>query len=255
MRRVSRRGRVVAGVLLVPVVALTLSGCGSGGDISIPNITLPTTIPTFTIPTITTSAAPSTGTSPATRTEATGTVTVTRTAAPSTTTVTSTPTVTPQPAASTTAVPPWVWIVLALLLIALIALIVWLVRRSRARADWDRRMGQARRNALWVEDALVQQVMARASTAEAAATWQSAQPRLMTLDESLYALSTNAPDPERAAQATQLRARLGGLVDAMGADTNTGRDASVDDLRARRSAVWRARTDLRSWLDAENARR
>ncbi len=246
---------MVAVALLAPVMAVTLAGCGSGGDISIPNITIPTTIPTFTIPTITTSAATSTPpvTSPATRTEATGTIT--RTAAPSTTTVTSTPTVAPQPAAATTAVPPWVWIVLALLVLALIALIVWLVRRSRARADWDRGMGQARRNALWVEDALVQQVIARPSTAEAAATWQAAQPRLMTLDESLYALSTNAPDPERAAQATQLRSRLGGLVDAMGADTNTGRDASVDDLRARRSAVWRARTDLRSWLDAENARR
>lgn len=248
---------MVAIALLAPVMAVTLAGCGSGGDISIPNITIPTTIPTFTIPTITTSAATSTApvTSPATRTEATGTVTITRTAALSTTTVTSTPTAAPQPAAATTAVPPWVWIVLALLVLALLALIVWLVRRSRARADWDRRMGQARRNALWVEDALVQQVVARASTAEAAATWQAAQPRLMTLDESLYALSTNAPDPERAAQATQLRSRLGGLVDAMGGDTNTGRDASVDDLRARRSAVWRARTDLRSWLDAENARR
>ena len=243
------------GAVLALVLSVMLAGCGSGGDISIPNITLPTTIPTFTIPTITTSAPTSAGTSPATRTEATGTVTVTRTETPRTTTVTSTATAAPQPAGASTAVPPWVWVVLALLLLALIALIVWLVRRARARADWDRRMEQARRNALWVEDALVQQVMARASTAEAAATWQSAQPRLMTLDESLYALSTNAPDPERAAQATQLRARLGGLVDAMGADTNTGRNATVEDLRARRSAVWRARTDLRSWLDAENARR
>lgn len=249
MRRLGHRGRVVAGVVL----ALGLSGCSGGGEISIPNITIPTTIPTFTIPTITSSTPPVT--SPATRTEATGTVTITRTATPSTTTVTSTPTAAPQPAAATTTVPPWVWILLALLLLALIALVVWLVRRARARADWDRRMGVARRNALWVEDALVQQVIARASTAEAAATWQAAQPRLMTLDESLYSLSTNAPDPERAAQATQLRSRLSGLVDAMGADTNTGRNASVDDLRARRSAVWRARTDLRSWLDAQNARR
>ena len=248
---------MVAATLLALLSSLALAGCGSGGDISIPNITIPTTIPTFTIPTITTSGATSSPpvTTTATRTEATGTVTITKTGAASTTTVTSTRTEAPQPASATTAVPPWVWIVLALLILALIALIIWLVRRSRARADWDRRMGQARRNALWVEDALVQQVMARASTAEAAATWQAAQPRLMTLDESLYALSSNAPDPERAAQATQLRARLGGLVDAMGADTNTGRDASVDDLRARRSAVWRARTDLRSWLDAENARR
>ena len=147
------------------------------------------------------------------------------------------------------------WVVLAVLVLLLLALIIWLVRRARARSAWDQKMGVARRNALWVEDALVQQVMARASTAEAASTWQAAQPRLLSLDESLYALSNTAPDTERAAQAEQLRARLGGLVDAMGADTSTGRDATVDDLRARRSAVWRARTDLRSWLDAENARR
>ncbi len=248
------RGRVVAGVLLVPLLGVSLAGCGAGGDISLPNITIPTTIPTFTLPTITQSTAPST--SAATRTEQTGTVTVTRTESPTTSTVTSTVTATPQPSpAAGGAVPLWVWIVLAVLLILLIALVVWLVRRARARSAWDERMAVARRNALWVEDALVQQVMARASTAEAAATWQAAQPRLLSLDESLYSLSTTAPDPERAAQANQLRARLGGLVEAMGADTNTGPTATVDDLRARRSAVWRARTDLRSWLDAEHARR
>lgn len=253
MRPRERRRTVITSALIAPLAALTLAGCGSGGDISIPNITLPTTIPTFTLPTITTSAPPVT--SPATRTEATGTVTVTRTGAASTTTVTSTPTAAPQPTSASSTVPPWVWIVLALLLLALIALIVWLVRRARTRADWDRRMGVARHDALWVEDALVQQVMARASTAEAAATWQAAQPRLMTLDESLYALSTNAPDEVRASQAGQLRSRLGALVEAVSADTNTGADASVDDLRARRSAVWRTRTDLKTWLDAPSARR
>ncbi|MEP6629830.1 MAG: hypothetical protein ABJA89_05135 [Lapillicoccus sp.] len=253
MRR-GRGGRVAAGLLALPILAFGLAGCGAGGEISLPTITIPTTIPSFTIPTIPVSTPPST--SAATRTEATGTVTVTRTETPRTNTVTSTVTAAPQPTpASGSGVPPWVWVVLAVLVLLLLALVIWLVRRARARSAWDQKMGVARRNALWVEDALVQQVMARASTAEAASTWQAAQPRLLSLDESLYALSTTAPDPERAAQAEQLRARLGGLVDAMGADTSTGRDATVDDLRARRSAVWRARTDLRTWLDAENARR
>jgi hypothetical protein len=39
-------------------------------------------------------------------------------------------------------------------------------------------------------------------------------------------------------------------VEAMGADTSTGPDATVDDLRSRRAAVWRARTELRQLLDA-----
>jgi hypothetical protein len=246
-------GRVLAGAVLLPALVLGLAGCGTGGDISIPTISIPTTIPSFTFPTVPASTPPVT--SPATRTEATGTVTVTRTETPRTSTVTSTVTAAPPPAPTSSSVPAWVWVLLALLVLLLLTLVIWLVRRARARSAWDEKMGVARRNALWVEDALVQQVMARASTAEAAATWQAAQPRLMSLDESLYSLSTTAPDPERATAAEQLRARLGGLVDAMGADTSTGRDATVDDLRARRAAVWRARTDLRTWLDAENARR
>jgi hypothetical protein len=249
--------RRAAGALLTPLLLVGLAGCGGSGSISLPDVTLPTTIPSFTIPTITEPTVPTIPPIPVpTRSEVTGTVTVTRTETPRTNTVTSTVTAASQPpAASTSTVPSWVWIVLVLLLIALLALIAWLVRRARERSRWDETMGVARRNALWVEDALVQQVMARGSTAEAAATWQAAQPRLLSLDESLYSLSTTAPDPERAAQATQLRGRLGALVEAMGADTNTGGDATVDDLRARRSAVWRARTDLRTWLDAGSARR
>ena len=74
--------------------------------------------------------------------------------------------------------------------------------------------------------------------------------RLLSLDEQLYDLSTTAPDEERAQLASQLRSRVAGLVEAMGADTATGPDASVDDLRTRRAAVWHARTELRNFLDA-----
>ncbi len=237
----------LAGVALVVVIA----GCTGGGGISIPT-NIPTTIPTsITLPTIPTQTATT-----ETRTQ-TNTVTVTTTATSRPTTRTVTETVTPSPTTtvpaepvSSTGLPLWVWLLLLVLLIAVIVFVVGLVRRGQGRAEWDDKMALARRNAQWFEDSLVQQVMARGSTAEAWRTWQAAQPRLLSLDEQLYTLSTTAPDEERAQVASQLRSRVAGLVDAMGADTSTGPDASVDDLRTRRAAVWRARTDLRTFLNA-----
>ena len=288
-----RRTGALAGASLVLTVGV-LSACQGGGGINIPtsiptsiSVTLPTvpgqpetttTLPpqttttqpprtTTTEPprTTTTTEPPRTTTQTTTVTDTvTNTVTTTVTNTPTTTTTTPTTTTTttntataaptPQPVSSTSTLPPWAWVVLALLLIGLIALIVWLVQRSRVRGEWDDKCTAARRDAQWFEDSLVQQVMSRGSTAEAWRTWQSAQPRLLALDESLYSLATTAPDEERGARATQLRARVGGLVEAMGADTSTGPDADVDDLRDRRAAVERARTELRQVLDAEAQR-
>lgn len=237
------------GALAGAGLVLALGACSGSGGISLPT-NLPTTIPTsitITLPTV------------PPETQRTTTATITRTERPTTVTNTVTSTVTatptPQPQPTSSGLPLWAWVVLAILLLAIIALVVWLVRRSQTRADWDEKMALARRNAGWFEDSLVQQVMARGSTAEAWRTWQAAQPRLLSLDETLYTLSTTAPDEERAAEASQLRARVAGLVEAMGADTATGPDATVDDLRARRAAVWRARTELRQLLDASTQRR
>lgn len=240
-----RRWRgALAGAGLVGVLSMSGACSGSGG-IALPT-NLPTTIPTSitlpTLPTLPTETARTT-TETVTRTERPNTVTNTVTS-----TVTNTPT--PQPQPTNAGLPLWVWIILAVLLLAVIALVVWLIRRGQVRAEWDEKLALARRNAGWFEDSLVQQVMSRGSTTEALRTWQAAQPRLLSLDEMLYTLSTTAPDEERAARANQLRARVGGLVDAMGADTSTGPEATVDDLRSRRAAVWRARTELRQLLDA-----
>jgi hypothetical protein len=252
---VKRWTRALAGVALVVVVG----GCTGGGGISIPT-NIPTTIPTsITLPTIPTQTV-TTGTTE-TRTETrtqTNTVTVTTTATSRPTTRTVTETVTPsptttvpaEPTSSTSGLPLWVWLLLAILLIAIIVLVVWLARRGQGRAEWDDKMALARRNAQWFEDSLVQQVMSRGSTAEAWRTWQAAQPRLLSLDQQLYDLSTTAPDEERAQQASQLRSGVAALVEAMGADTSTGPDATVDELRTRRAAVWQARTALRNLIDA-----
>jgi predicted small lipoprotein YifL len=244
--------RRLASLLAAALLVLGVAACGSGGGINLPT-NLPTTIPT-TFPTITLPTVPDVPTSTS-RTEQQGTVTITQTSRPTTATVTSTVTTAPSAGPTGDGIPPWVWVVLAVLLLALVALVIWLVRRAQARRAWDDRMALARRNALWVEDALVQQVMSRGTTAEAAATWRAAQPRLMSLDEMLYSLATDAPDPDRANEAAALRSRVQNLVDAMGADTSTGQDASADDLRARRAAVSSARSELRQFLDAANALR
>lgn len=233
---------------------LGLAGCNSGGGISIPTIpsvTIPTiTVPTVTIPTITLP----------TRTDVeTVTGTVTQTSKPTTRTVTetstTTPTPTPQPTPTSSGPPTWLWFLIAIVVIAIIALIVWLVRRRRAIAAWEEKMHGARREAGWVEDFLIDQVNSRATTAEATATWVAARPRLLALDESIYALSSTAPDPERAAGATRLRGRLQALVDAVSADTATGDSATVDDLRLRRAAVAKARSDLRGLLQATSTQK
>lgn len=182
---------------------LGLAGCNSGGGVSIPTIpsvstptvTLPTvTVPTVTIPTITLPTRTETET-----VTVTVTGTVTQTSKPTTRTVTETPTPTatstPQPQPTSSGLPAWLWFLIALIVIAVIALIVRLVRRSQTIAAWDEKMHAVRREAGWVGDSLVDQVNLRATTAEAAATWAAARPRLLALDESVYALSTTAPDP------------------------------------------------------------
>ena len=76
---------------------------------------------------------------------------------------------------------------------------------------------------------------------------------MLILDEILYSLSTQAPDPDRGTEAATLRAHLRNLADAIVTETSTAQDASVDDLRDRQAAVWRAGTELRQFLDAANA--
>lgn len=249
--------RRVLAALFAAFVALALAGCNSGGGISLP--TLPTTLPSVTIPTITLPTQTRTSPPATTTSEQQGTVTRTETETQTetrtqTATVTQTATPAPQPTGSASlGLPLWLWILIALLLIALIALIVWLVRRNQVRTAWDDTMTAARRESGWVEDSLVQQVSSKATTAEAAATWTAARPRLLALDESIYALSTTAPDPERAAAATRLRGRVTALVDAVSADTSLGETATVDDLRARRAGVAKARSELRALLEQQAA--
>ena len=156
-----------------------------------------------------------------------------------------TATAAPQPEPTSSGLPAWAWVVLVILLLALIGLIAWLIQRTRVRAAWDARLDATRQTAGWVEDSLVPQTMSKATAEEAAATWRSAGPRLLAVDQELHDLTTNAPDVERGDAAQQLRGRLSAVVAAVGADTSTTAEmgaerdagpASDDPERADRAA-------------------
>jgi hypothetical protein len=170
-------------------------------------------------------------------------------------TTTATATAAPQPQPTSSGLPAWAWAALVILLLALIGLIAWLIQRTRVRAAWDARLATARQTATWVEDSLVPQTVSKPTVDEAAATWRSAGPRLLAVDQELHNLTTSAPDAERSDAAQQLRGRLRTLVDAVGADTSPTAGAGVDEMRLRRATIQSARTELRNYLSATSTHR
>ena len=306
-------------LLLALVLALPgLSACSGGGPItlptSVPSVSLSTTLPEVTLPTLPeaerttetpepTETAEPTRTPLETRTETvtqtateTATQTVTQTATETQTrtatltatetatltatpipvetptetvtqtvteTATQTPSATPSPTASSAPVeaapeptatsgdttPWWPWVLLALLAIGGL---IWLLLRRRAAQqvldDWDAALAESRGEATWVEESLVTQVLATPTAVEAGQVWTAAAPRLLAIDEALLGLESSAPDEFRRADAADLRARLGRLVEAVGTDTAAGPGSTPDDFRVRRAAIDTARSDLRAVL-------
>ena len=263
-----------------------LAACSGEGPItrptSVPSISGSVSAPAITLPTRTVPEATRTSESetpeppPAetvTRTEVrtetrteTATATVTETPVePPAETVTQTETVTetatptpstsepvaaaPEPAPTAASTTWWPWLLLAVLATA--GIVWWLLRRRAAQRvldEWDAELEESRREATWVEESLVTQVLSMPTTAEATQVWTAARPRLLAMDEGLLALEGNAPDERRRASAAALRVRLAQLVEAVGTDTAAGPDADPDDFRARRAAIDVARRDLRAVL-------
>ncbi|TQM64888.1 hypothetical protein [Humibacillus xanthopallidus] len=148
----------------------------------------------------------------------------------------------------------WPWL---LLLVLAVAGLVWLLLRRREAKrvldEWDAKLADSRREATWVEESLVTQVLAMPTATEASQVWTAAGPRLLAIDESLLALEGSAPDEARRASAAALRDRLARLVEAVSADTAAGPDSTPDDFRARRAAIDTARRELRAALAASAA--
>jgi len=272
--------RSMAAVVALAVVAL-ITGCGEDGP-SLP--ALPTDVPTVEVPspditelpTLPTRSprptdAPVEPTQEPTRptqeptqepapppTTAVPVVPPTQEAGPtqvSEPTPDATPTPTATDATATAAqddegVPWWVWLLAALLLAAVVALLVVWNRRRAALAAWEDRLTAAVGEVRWVEASLVPPVLRAGTVAEAAAVWSAGRPRVLAIDEELFALASSTPDEERRGRASLLRERLGALTAAVDADTATDAQSDAEGLRARRGAIEQARADLLAALEA-----
>ena len=120
--------------------------------------------------------------------------------------------------------------------------------RTRAQRDWQRRLDAAHDDLRWLEDALVPAVLEKPTAAAALSTWQAAGPRVLRLDEDLYAAQATQPDSDRADGVAADLLALRALVKAVDAETATLGASGADDLRSHRSMVEQARADVRRRL-------
>lgn len=147
----------------------------------------------------------------------TETATETRTVAPS-----ATPAPTTSPAADSTdsgsGLPWWVFALAAVLLVALVA---WLVARSRrSRTDpWDAGLAAAAGDARWLAEGVAVQLGDRSRPpADVAGAWAAARDRVTTTEQRLYGLVQSAPDDERRARAQSLTESMDALSQALDTD-------------------------------------
>jgi len=116
-------------------------------------------------------------------------------------------------------IPLWAWIAAALAVIVLLVLIISVSAASRRRSKWDRAFDLRMADARWFADSLTLAVADRTkSTPELVRTWTDGVPRMSTLSQQLYELSTIAPSDKRALQPRQLAYSVDGLRQALDAD-------------------------------------
>ena len=91
-------------------------------------------------------------------------------------------------------IPLWAWIAAGLAVLVLIILIISVSVASRRRSKWDRSFDLRMADARWFADSLTLAVADRTkSTPELVRTWTDGVPRMSTLSQQLYELSTIAP--------------------------------------------------------------
>ena len=116
-------------------------------------------------------------------------------------------------------IPLWAWIAAALAVIVLLVLIISVSAASRRRSKWDRAFDLRMADARWFADSLTLAVADRTkSTPELVRTWTDGVPRMSTLSQQLYELSTIAPSDKRAREPRQLAYSVDGLRQALDAD-------------------------------------
>ena len=116
-------------------------------------------------------------------------------------------------------IPVWAWIAAGLAVLVLIILLISVAVASHRRSKWDHSFDLRMADARWFADSLTLAVADRTKgTPELVRTWTDGVPRMSTLSQQLYELSTVAPTEKRARQPRQLASAVDGLRQALDAD-------------------------------------
>jgi hypothetical protein len=132
----------------------------------------------------------------------------------------------PTPSTSTTTVageflglPIWVWVVAAIALIVLIILLVALNSVMRERSQWSRSFGLRKADARWFADSLTLAVADRTKgVPEILRAWGDGAPRVTTISQQLYGLSSLASSEKRKQAPRRVAQAVDNLRQALDAD-------------------------------------
>lgn len=115
--------------------------------------------------------------------------------------------------------PLWAWIAAGLAIILLIIMIIVVSVSGKKRGRWDRSMDLRMADARWFADSLTLAVADRTKgTPELVRTWTDGVPRMATLSQQLYELSTVAPSNKRARAPREIAFAVDNLRQALDAD-------------------------------------
>lgn len=116
-------------------------------------------------------------------------------------------------------IPLWAWIAVGLAVLVLLVLVISASVASKRRSKWDHSFDLRMADARWFADSLTLAVADRTkSTPELVRTWTDGVPRMSTLSQQLYELSTIAPNDKRSRQPRQLASSVDSLRQALDAD-------------------------------------
>lgn len=237
MRRVIR-------VLLVPVALLALAGCGSTAKNVIASISashsisLPTDQPTTAAPTPVASPTVQPTTAVPTTPEAT---------TPAATTTAPSPTST---GSTSTSTPAWLWLILALVLLAGIVFIV--IARSASKRSAVTGQWQSAVTDVYARGSALHDAMASAewpggpgqAQDQAQARWADIQNRADNLAQTLYRMRETAPDEDSRLRVNDVLSALQSVRTAMDAERSQGGGAERNEYS--RSRLYQFARSLRA---------
>ena len=136
------------------------------------------------------------------------------------------PTATPAPSSSSVAIPSsymglplWVWVAALRAVIVVLVLPGALGNGGRTRSQWERSFGLRIADARWFADSLTLAVADRTmGSAQIVRTWTDGAPRVATLSQQLYELSSVAPSEKRAQAPRAVAYAVDSLRQALDAD-------------------------------------